>query len=93
MLAGRLFARNDEPGLRRRRRIHIDVRLRLGLRLGLRRWRFFNDRSVALRLLGWRIRHRSFFTLTTHKQCGPGKDENIFFHNGRKLDVKRLRRR
>src|SRR4030095_997847 len=29
---------NDEPGLWRRRRIHIDVGLRLGLRLGLSRW-------------------------------------------------------
>jgi len=79
---------NDGPRLRRRRRIHIDVRFRLGLRLGLGRWRFFYDRSVAFRLLGWRIRHRSFFMLTTRKQCSPGKDENMFFHNGRKLDVK-----
>jgi hypothetical protein len=78
----------DGPGLGRRRRIHVDVRFRLGLRLGLGRWRFFYDRSVAFRLLGWRIRHRSFFMLTTHKQCSPGKDENMFFHNGRKLDVK-----
>jgi hypothetical protein len=70
---------NDRPGLRRRRRIHIDVRLRLGLRLGLRRWRFFYDRGFLL--LGWWICHRSFFVLTTHKHCGPGKDENILFHN------------
>src|SRR4029453_18963850 len=71
---------NDEPGLRRRRRIHIDVRLRLGLRLGLRRWRFFYDRSFVFRLLCRRIGHRSFFMLATHKQCGPGKDENMYFH-------------
>src|SRR4029453_15428930 len=87
------FQGNDGPRLRRRRRIHVDVRLRLGLRLGLRRWRFFYDRSVAFRLLGRRIGHRSFFMLTTPEECGPGKDENMFFHNGRKLDVKRLRRR
>lgn len=73
---------NDELGLRRRRRIHIDVRLRLGLCLGLRRWRFFYDRGVAFFLLGWRICHRSFFLLTTHKECCTGKDDNIFFHNG-----------
>src|SRR6266508_2561278 len=70
---------NDGPGLRRRgrRRIHIDVRLCLGLGRG----RFFYDRGFFL--LGWRICHRSFFLLTTQKECGPGKDDNIFLHNDR----------
>ena len=85
---------NDEPGLRRRRRVHVDVRVRLRfcLRLGLRRWRFFYDRSVAFLLLGWRICHCSFFLLATHKEYGPGKDQNIIFHNGREPDGKLLRR-
>jgi hypothetical protein len=83
---------NDEPRLRRRRRIHIDVRLRLGLRLGLRRGRFFYNRSVAFLVLAWRICHRSFFVLATHKKCGPGKDENMFFHKCWKTRCKQLRR-
>jgi hypothetical protein len=80
---------NDEPGLWRRRRIHIDVGLRLGLRLGLSRWRFFYDRGFFL--LGWRIGDCGFFLLTGHEHCGTGKDDNVFFHNvGTKW--KRLRR-
>jgi hypothetical protein len=79
---------NDEPRLRRRRRIHVDIRLRLSLRLGLRRWRFFLIYDRGFLLLSWWICHRSFFVLATPKECGPGKDENMFFHNGRKLDVK-----
>jgi hypothetical protein len=64
---------------RGRRRRYIDVRLRLGFRLGRSRGRFFYDRGFLL--LGWRICHCSFFLLATHKECGPGKDNNIFFHN------------
>jgi hypothetical protein len=87
-LAGRLFASKRCAELWRgcRRRIHINVRLRLGLCLGLRRWRLLYDRRVAFLLLGWRIHHRGFFLLTSRKQCGSGQNENIFFHNGIELD-------
>lgn len=78
--------RRAELGRGRRRRIYINIRLRFCLRLGLRRWRFFYDCSGGF-LLGWRIRHRSLLVLTTHKQCGSGKYENISFHDGRELDV------
>jgi hypothetical protein len=49
----------------RRRRIYINVRLRLGLR----GWRFFYDRRVAFRLLGWRVGHGRFFLFTCREQC------------------------
>ena len=80
-LGERLVAnkRRAELGRGRRRRIYINVRL--SLRLGLRRGRFFYDCRVAFLLLGWRICHRSFFLLATEKECGPGKDDNIIFHN------------
>ena len=85
----RLFAskRRAELGRGRRRRIYINVRLRFCLR----RWRFFYDRGVGFLLLGWRIRHRSFLVLTTHKQCGPRKDEKVFFHNGREFRCKTIK--
>jgi hypothetical protein len=35
----------------------------------------------GLLLLGRRICHCGFFLLASHKECGPGKDNNIFFHN------------
>ena len=92
-LAGRLFATKRRAELRRGRwRRYINVRLRFGLRLALRSWRFFYDRRVAFLLLARWICHCGFFLLTTHEQCGSGKDENIFFHNGRELDSERLRR-
>ena len=76
---GRTYELDQDRALRRGRRRCAQINIRLGfgfrLRLGRRRFLFFDDRSVAFLFLRSRI-HSRLFLFASRQQAGADQDAN-----------------